>query len=161
MTTFYIYEVPGEKIGATKVWKVRSKYNFNKYNIQPILIETMEGPDDEDMWQLVGDREWELADQYGYRRGEHYLSIRRKASKHSFTDEDRAKGRANGSLVKATAAARIANMKNRSLTYEIAEEIREKWIPYKYGWRKLAIEYNTTIEIVSSICSNKTYKEPI
>lgn len=78
--TFYIYEVPGHKNGATKNWKSRSKSNFNRYHTQPILIETIEGPDIEDFWQLVGDREWELADQNGYKRGEHYRSIRLRAS---------------------------------------------------------------------------------
>ena len=46
-TTFYIYEVPGHKAGATKNWKGRSRANFNKYSIEPILLETMEGPDTE------------------------------------------------------------------------------------------------------------------
>ena len=78
---YYIYHIPGEKIGATKDLDNRINHNFRKYGIQPILIETMEGPDTEDMWQIVGDREWELADQNGYPRGDHYLSIRRKANK--------------------------------------------------------------------------------
>ena len=70
---YYIYEVPGHKNGATKRWKQRSKYNFEKYEVNPIIVETMEGPDTEDMWQIVGDREWELADQNGYPRGVHYV----------------------------------------------------------------------------------------
>ena len=72
MVIFYIYEVPGEKNGATKDWGARYKYNFNKYLIEPIVIETMEGPDTPEMWQIVGDREWELADLNGYDRGTHY-----------------------------------------------------------------------------------------
>lgn len=77
---YYIYEIHGVKNGATKRWKQRSKHNFERYGIQPILIETMEGPDTEEMWKIVGDREWELADQNGYPRGLHYLSIRRKSN---------------------------------------------------------------------------------
>ena len=85
-TTFYIYEVPGHKAGATKNWKGRSRANFNKYSIEPILLETMEGPDTEEFWQVVGDREWELADQYnGYKRGEHYLNIRVRANHNNRT----------------------------------------------------------------------------
>tara|TARA_R110000772_G_scaffold105022_1_gene206602 strand:+ start:15 stop:464 length:450 start_codon:yes stop_codon:yes gene_type:complete len=80
MTTFYIYEVPGDKNGATKDWLNRKRFNFSKYHIQPILIETMEGPDDEDMWQLVGDREWYYADLNGYDRGTHYRVMRVKAN---------------------------------------------------------------------------------
>ena len=92
MVTYYIYEVPGHKNGATKDWKGRSKWNFNHYGVEPILIETIEGPDEPDMWKIVGDREWELADANGYNRGDHYLSIRQKASKHNFTFEARSKG---------------------------------------------------------------------
>ena len=78
--TYYIYEIPGEKNGATKDWEIRRDYNFRKYEIEPIIVETMEGPDTEDMWQVVGDREWYYADLNGYKRGEHYLSIRRKSN---------------------------------------------------------------------------------
>jgi len=85
MTTFYIYEVPGEKNGATKDWKSRIRSNFRKYEVEPILIETMEGPDTEAMWQVVGDREWELADQNGYKRGDHYVAIRKKSSHNNRT----------------------------------------------------------------------------
>jgi len=70
---YYIYEVLGIKAGATKDWANRRQYNFNKYGIEPVIIETIEGPDNEEMWQIVGDREWELADERGYPRGTHYL----------------------------------------------------------------------------------------
>jgi hypothetical protein len=79
MVTYYIYEVPGKKNGATIDWKGRSKYNFKRWGIQPIIIETMEGPDTPEMWKIVGDREWELADANGYKRGRHYLKIRNTA----------------------------------------------------------------------------------
>ena len=72
---YYIYEVPGHKNGATKNWKARKTYNFRKYGIEPILIETIEGPDVLETWQVVGDREWELADLNGYKRGDHYKTI--------------------------------------------------------------------------------------
>ena len=69
---YYIYEVPGEKNGATKDWETRFRENFEKYQIEPIIIETMEGPDTEEYWQVVGDREWYYADLNGYKRGQHY-----------------------------------------------------------------------------------------
>jgi len=78
MTTYYIYEVPGHKNGATNDWDKRSNENFETYGIQPILIETMEGPNEPEFWQIVGDREWELADQNGYPRGTHYRVAREK-----------------------------------------------------------------------------------
>jgi len=73
---YYIYEVIGEKNGATVNWDKRSQENFDMYGIHPILIETMEGPDTPEMWQIVGDREWELADLNGYRKGTHYRVAR-------------------------------------------------------------------------------------
>ena len=78
---YYIYEVLGHKVGATKDWLTRSIYNFNKYGIQPIVIETMEGPDEPEFWQVVGDREWELADLNGYPRGVHYRIARERRHK--------------------------------------------------------------------------------
>ena len=93
MVTYFIYEVPGIKNGATKNWESRSRRNHNLYNIDCILIETMEGPDTEEMWQIVGDREWELADQNGYPRGDHYKDIRIKGSKHNIDDTARVKAK--------------------------------------------------------------------
>ena len=78
MTTYYIYEVIGEKNGATINWDKRSQENFDMYSIWPIVVETMEGPNTPEMWQIVGDREWELADLNGYRRGTHYRVAREK-----------------------------------------------------------------------------------
>jgi hypothetical protein len=78
---FYIYEVPGTKNGATHDWPTRRLYNFNEYQIEPIIVETIEGPDTEDFWQLVGDREWELADLNGYDRGTHYREMRLRGIK--------------------------------------------------------------------------------
>ena len=111
MVTYYIYEIPGKKNGATKDWEGRGKWNFKHYGIEPILIETIEGPDEPDMWKIVGDREWELADANGYNRGEHYLSIRQKASKYSFTREDRSKGGRNGSIENKAKAGRVGGVK--------------------------------------------------
>ena len=72
---YYIYEVPTEKNGATKDWEERRAYNFNEYQIEPIIVETMEGPDTEEYWQVVGDREWYYADLNGYSRGTHYVEM--------------------------------------------------------------------------------------
>ena len=85
---YYIYEVPTEKIGATINPKSRAYYNFRKYEIESIILETMEGPDTPEYWRVVGDREWELADQYGYPRGEHYLAIRNKSNHNKKTTQN-------------------------------------------------------------------------
>ena len=79
--TYYIYEIPGIKNGATIQWDKRSLDNFEKYSVMPILIETMEGPNETEFWQIVGDREWELADLNGYARGTHYRAAREKRPK--------------------------------------------------------------------------------
>ena len=55
--TYYIYEVLGIKNGVTIEWDKRSQQNFDKYGIHPVLIETMEGPNEPEFWQIVGDRE--------------------------------------------------------------------------------------------------------
>ena len=86
MKTFYIYEVIGHKNGATIQWDIRSKQNFDVYGIQPIIIETMEGPNEPEFWQIVGDREWELADQNGYPRGTHYRVARETRPRNGFKD---------------------------------------------------------------------------
>ena len=88
-TTYYIYEVPTEKNGATHEWEERRAYNFETYNIEPIIVETIEGPDNEDTWQIVGDREWELADLNGYERREHYFAMRIKGRKGGLTQGNR------------------------------------------------------------------------
>ena len=90
MTIYYIYEVPGHKNGATADWEKRSSENFETYGIQPILIETMEGPNEPEFWQIVGDREWELADQNGYTKGNHYRKARE--TRRRWTKEDMSKG---------------------------------------------------------------------
>jgi hypothetical protein len=75
-TTFYIYEVPGHKNGCTTEWQNRSQYNFSMYGVWPILIETYNYPDEPEYWQIVGDREWELAEKNGYSKNQHYRYAR-------------------------------------------------------------------------------------
>jgi hypothetical protein len=177
---FYIYEVPGIKNGATHDWPTRRLYNFNQYQIEPIIIETMEGPDNEDMWQIVGDREWELADLNGYDKGSHYIEMRRRAIKGglannktghmdrmrdlSTTPEAIAKRKTtwkqNNNTVKFTNEHRRAVCrKYRKLTFEQAEEIRAKYIPRKYTAKMLSEDYKVNISLIKGIISNTIYKQ--
>ena len=73
-----------DKCGATMSWDKRCRDNRVTHGDQCIItvLETMEGPNTPEMWQVVGDREWELADQYGYPRGEHYRMAREKRPSH-------------------------------------------------------------------------------
>ena len=110
MVTYYLYEVPGKKNGATVNWEGRGKWNFKHYGIEPILIETMEGPDTPEMWKIVGDREWELADANGYERGTHYLKIRTATPSIEIRRESgRKQGRRN---VESGQLARVRDPKN-------------------------------------------------
>jgi hypothetical protein len=155
MVTYYLYEVPGEKNGATKDWKARRRYNFNRYQVEPILIETMEGPDTEDMWQVVGDREWELADLNGYKRGEHYLAIRIKSNHNN---------RVNGfplnapSLGGLAGAGRENGKKMRTANKEQAEEVRAKYSTGNYTYRSLANESGISRGTISRILNNPNYE---
>ena len=70
MNKFYIYEIPGRKVGCTKSIESR-KMLYKKFeNSTPeiILLETLENVTE----QEAGDREWEWADKLGYKRGTHY-----------------------------------------------------------------------------------------
>lgn len=78
MKKFYIYEVKGIKNGCTNEWDRRYEQNLKKYNITPILVETYEYPNTAEYWQILGDREWELAELNGYPKGTHYRVAREK-----------------------------------------------------------------------------------
>ena len=175
---FYIYEIPGRKNGATIDFKGRSEYNFNKYNIQPILIETMEGPDVEEFWQVVGDREWELADLNGYDRGTHYRVIRIRAAIGQpraavlggyVTGRKHAESGHIQRLQKENCAAggKVRGKQCRLLTFEQAQEIRSKYVKgsknqhSKVGptQHELAKQFNTTRTVIKGIVEGKTYLE--
>ena len=77
--TYYIYHILGFKIGATHDWTARTiKNKLNYPNSEMVLLETIEDDYNIEAWQRVGDREWELADEYGYPRGTHYRAAREK-----------------------------------------------------------------------------------
>ena len=50
-----------------------------KYNVEPYIIDELELPDTPDAWQIVGDLEFEYADEFGYASGTHYAEMRRLA----------------------------------------------------------------------------------
>ena len=152
MTTFYIYEVLGEKCGATYALEFRNYANKRKYNIVPTVLKSYDMPDNEETWQFIGDREWALADEKGYRRGAHYKAMRIAQSKSpGLTNEHRS----------------IGGKASRKMTYETAQEIRSKYLKGNTGkynrvgpsQHELAKEYNTTRSIISGIVSGVTYNE--
>lgn len=92
---YYLYKLTNsikfDKCGATVEWDQRCRDNRATHGDQCEInvLETMEGPNTPEFWQVVGDREWELADLYGYPRGEHYRTAREKRQP---TKEQLAKG---------------------------------------------------------------------
>ena len=153
--TYYIYHIPGVKIGATKDLKKRSKYNFDQYGVEPIVIETMEGLDIEEFWQVVGDREWELADDYGYPRGEHYLTIRIKSNHNNRVNGFSLHAASLGGLV---GAGRINGKNMRAANKEQAKEVRAKYNTGNYSIRSLSKESGISRSTISRILNNPNYE---
>ena len=157
---YTIYEIPGIKNGATKDWKNRRAFNFEYYLIEPIIVETIEGPDTEEFWQVVGDKEWEYADHNGYERGTHYRVIRTRALKGYLNESKRSIGFPKESCSKG-GLSRIGkpNIGSRKLTQEQANEIRSKYMPRKYTQIDLAEEYGVTKLTIHRIIKNTFYSE--
>ena len=128
---YSIYEIPGVKIGTTKrkpKLRVREQgyINFN-------LLETHTDP------IVAGEREIQLQKEYGYEVDQrHYVNSVNLLS--------------NGRSKRSTDKSAISR---RHLTFEQAEEVRAKHIPYKYSMTKLAKEYNTTKAVIKFIIWNK------
>ena len=99
MRTFYIYHVPGYKVGATTSYIRRSAWNFRRYGVEPYIIDELELPDTPENWQIVGDLEWEYADEFGYDRGQHY-AVTRKNQRLITVEQLAANGRAGGRISK-------------------------------------------------------------
>jgi|SaaInlV_125m_DNA_1040241.scaffolds.fasta_scaffold05528_3 hypothetical protein len=136
---YYIYHIPGIKIGCTRDFKIRNYNNMRQYSIESVLLETIEGPNTPEFWQIVGDREWELADQYEYTRGTHYKSMCER-SQHP---------RTQAQIERAS--------KFYKLTKEIADQIREEYSTTKTSHRKLAIKYNINKYSIGRIVNNQGY----
>jgi hypothetical protein len=50
------------------------------------------------------------------------------------------------------------NNKSSKLTQKQVDEIREKYIPYFYGFKKLAKEYNVSLQNIYLIIKNKSWR---
>jgi hypothetical protein len=145
---YYIYEVKGIKNGCTNQWDKRSEQNFKRYNIMPVIIETHEYPNTAEYWQIVGDREWELAELNGYPKGVHYRVARERAivgAKNTSPNGGKIGGKISGKL-------------RRKLTYEDAQTIRELYLNKKqYNQKQLAEMYDIDQSAISFIINNKSY----
>ena len=144
---FYIYEVKGIKNGCTTEWDKRCKQNFERYNITPVIVETYEYPNTAEYWQIVGDREWALAELNGYPKGVHYRVAREKrivAGKIGRSKGGKIGGRKNvesGHLASirtkesCSKGGKVPSYHTRKLTYEDAQTIREIYSPKEYSLR--------------------------
>jgi transposase len=173
MKIFYIYHVQGHKVGCTSQKEKRFRENFQLYQTEPVVLETIKGPDTPEFWQIVGDREWELADLYGYSRGVHYKiateARRRGAAKGgragkgktvTFTEEAKNNmrlghyKRTDNIVFKRSSAGGKAS---RKLTDQEVNEIlilRDNGLTLK----QISERYNVGINTISRRCRGINYK---
>ena len=145
---YYIYHIPGIKIGCAEDVAVRTrKQNFTSYEILEEYTCIYE----------ASKREIELQKEYGYPVDKQpYYKIARVATLES-TRKGAAALRASD---KFTEVCSKGGKGNRTLTYEQAEEIRAKYIPRKYTAKMLAEEYNMSFRAIQKILYKVTYVEP-
>jgi hypothetical protein len=159
---YYIYHIPGIKIGCTIDLQHRKAYNkrYHGRDIDFRVVETLQGHDTEEMWQIVGDREWELADQNGYARGRHYRDIRLTQLKMSHSNIDYNNitpyDRHNDACKEGWVTAK---KKLRTLTNEQVLSIREEYANGNIAQHKLGIKYNTSRTNIQKIVERRSYKE--
>ena len=167
MVTYYLYRLINslkfDKCGATNDWDKRCRDNRKEENHGPnciiTVLETMEGPNTPEFWQVVGDREWELADQFGYPRGTHYRVAREKRYKFNYTSASEA-GKTGGAIrglelkdgVQATEVwanhteeERKARCNNISIGHKNSEKSKEAL--YNIQASKLIFTWETAEEI--------------
>lgn len=167
MKTFYIYEVPGHKNGATNDLEKRFRENFEKYQIEPIIIETMEGPNTPEFWQVVGDREWYYADLNGYPRGTHYRLAREHRSvwndqtRYVLTSEDGRRGGSISGLLKPSEDTKLKMGLAKAKLRNDANVIRERfkqWNLSKYKFELIiAEEYAVSRSTINRILRKHIY----
>ena len=142
---YYIYHIPGIKIGCTQHYPQRCiDQGFEDYE----LLESYD-----DGW-LAGDVELKLQKEYGYTIDScHYMiSIQNlKPWNKESTHKGNVTKKSKGTLGKAWTL-------NRKLTIEQAEEIRYKYSNTKTSYKKLGAEYGVTHGVIYSILKNNSYK---
>ena len=160
--TYYLYHILGKKIGCTIDLQHRKAYNKRRHgrDIEFSVLETIEGADTEDMWQVVGDREFALADQYGYKRGRHYLDIRLTSAKMSHSNIDYTSvtpyNRRNEACQEGWVTAK---QKLRTLSNETVLTIREEYASGDISQYKLSKKFNTSRSNIQKIVERRSYKE--
>jgi hypothetical protein len=173
MTTYYLYRLTNslkfDKCGASSDFNKRCLDNREQHGAQCIItvIETMEGPNTPEMWQIVGDREWELADQYGYPRGVHYRITRESRqpwndqTRYVLTPEDGRKGGSISGLLKPSKETKLKMGLAKAKLRNDANTIRERfkqWESSKYKFELIiAEEYNVSRSTINRILRKHIY----
>ena len=138
--TYYIYHIPGVKIGCTKDLKTRMRVQgFTDWEILEEHTDIYE----------ASNRELELQEEYGlpvdkmlyYQKLSHFTNTGNKYpnKKCPWNVE--------------------MNKRYRKLTLKDAKVIRSKYIPRKYSMMRLAKEYNVSYLVINKIINNLTYNE--
>jgi len=133
---YYIYHIPGIKIGCTfQLEKRMANQGFTEWEILEEHIDIY----------VASDRERELQKEYGYRVDiiPYWKSLEHRR------DMSSKGGRSGNSSAGGHAC--------RKLTMEQAEEIRAKYVPRKYTLGMLAKEYGIHHTTVKRILLNITY----
>ena len=147
MKTYYIYHIPGIKIGCTDEPKRRIQYRQG-YTEWEILEEHTD-------IMVASTREQELQKEYGYEVDKQpYYKVIRMATLES-TRKGAASLQASDKFIEVCSKG---GKGNRTLTYEQAEEIRAKYIPRKYTAKMLAEEYNMSFRAIQKIIYYTSYK---
>ena len=157
MVTHYIYHIPGIKIGCTKnLTKRMQEQGFTEWEI----LETHT-----DGW-LAGDREIELQKEYGLPVDTCHYMITCQNSAFGSIEIAKLGGDASRGVSKPNhpGPSKESQSKggkgHRYLTYEVAQEIRAKYVPRKYTVKMLAKDYNVKPRVIAKIVHNITYLEP-
>ena len=134
MKNYYIYHVPGIKIGCTD--NVPRRMKQQRYTEWEHL-ETHT-----DIYE-ASNREIELQKEYGYPVDSipYYQAV-----------DNRKDGGIKG--------AETTNRNKRTIQWDHVLEIRAKYKPKVYTRKMLAVEYNTTDNVIKSIVERTSYKLP-
>lgn len=158
---YYIYHIPGKKIGCTENPKERVTYQ-QKYHVYEILEEHT-------CIYKASKRDQELQKQYGYAVDTvpYFMSVQNIAKgRQNVTHEHRVNaGKARGKQFTKEYQSKVGKLggeANRKLaskfTYEQAEEIRERVKSGSISNRGLARELGVSATLINNIVNYKTYK---
>ena len=135
---YYIYHIPGIKIGCTSQLKYRLKrQGFTEWEI----LETHT-----DIYEASA-REIQLQKDYGLPVDKmlYYQKISHLTNKGNTYPDRKCPWNVE------------RNKQSRKLTFKDAEVIRSKYIPHKYSMMQLAKDYNVSYLSINKIINNVTY----